>query len=1244
MSNLRAKAQRACLIAFSVAVIFALPRTTQAQTFSQIPALAFTKVFGGANPLPQIITAVSTGADFTFSASATTTTGGAWLTISKSGTNCCVTPEVITLTVSPSVSLAVGTYQGQVFLTSTANGNLTIPVTLTIAATNTPYFDNEAGQLTFSLQTSAASVPPQSIQILNGGSGTLSWTANASTADGGGWLKLSALSGTSPSSVTVSIELASLPGGGSTPGTFIGLLAFQATGGSVTIPVSVTVGPAVFRQINPVNFTMSFGGANPLPQIVSVISTGESQSTNYNFDSIAVTGKGGAWLTVSKSGVDCCTSPEALTVSVNATTLAAGTYTGQISITEYSNHEMAMNIPVTLTIAASGTAFFDTEPGQMTFSMLTGALNVTPQTLTVRNGGSSTLQWTGSASTADGGSWLSVSASSGTAPTSLIVSVNPVNLPGGGQIAGTFIGQLSFQTTGSSFTVPVSVTVGAAVFRQVNPLSFTMPFGGANPLPQVIVIGSTGESSSTNFNFDAVAITSKGGAWLTVSKSGVDCCTTPEALTVSVSANTLAAGTYTGEITITEYSNHDMAITIPVTLTIAPTTTKYFDSMPGEISFSLQTGAASVPAQTLQVRNGGTGSFTWTGSTSTSDGGNWLAMTPQTGTTPTTVSVSITPSNLPGAGQIAGTFIGQLSFQTTGSSFTVPVSVTVGAAVFRQVNPLSFTMPFGGANPLPQVVVIGSTGESSSTNFNFDAVAITSKGGAWLTVSKSGVDCCTTPEALTVSVSANTLAAGTYTGEITITEYSNHDMAITIPVTLTIAPTTTKYFDSMPGEISFSLQTGAASVPAQTLQVRNGGTGSFTWTGSTSTSDGGNWLAMTPQTGTTPTTVSVSITPSNLPGAGQIAGTFIGQLSFQTTGSSFTVPVSVTVGAAVFRQVNPLSFTMPFGGANPLPQVVVIGSTGESSSTNFNFDAVAITSKGGAWLTVSKSGVDCCTTPEALTVSVSANTLAAGTYTGEITITEYSNHDMAIIIPVTLTISSTAVPFFDNIPGQASFSFKPSQSNPPSQSVTILNAGAGTLNWTAAVSTSDGGAWLTATPRNGVAPGAVTIKVTSTKLPGQGLIGGTYIGQVLLQGKGNAVTIPVSVNVGDPVFVQLPALSFTTLPGISPNPQMITVSSTSTAFNFDAAAVSAKGGSWLTVSPSGVDCCVTPKVITVTVDGTNLTAGTYIGQLNLTQYSNHDKESTIPVIVTVSGAGATPEASPKATQLLDETEQEAPNN
>jgi hypothetical protein len=1223
MHILRTKACRLTFLFAILAVssVLAMPSAMQAQTFDQIPALAFTKPFGGANPLPQYINVVSTGTNFNFNASATTSTGGAWLTISKSGTNCCTTPEVTTVTVNPDIALAVGTYQGQISLTSTSNGSLTIPVVLTIASTSSAYFDNTAGQLSFSFLTGASSVPRQTIQILNGGTGTLNWTASTSTADGGGWLKASTLSGTSPSSVTVSIELASLPGGGGTAGTFVGQIAFQASGSSVTIPVSVTVGTTVFRQENPINFTMPFGGANPLPQVLSVISTGEIINSNFNFDSVAVTGKGGAWLTVSKAGVNCCTTPEAVVVSVNATTLAAGTYTGQVTFTQDSNNNQAMTIPVTLTIAAAGTTFFDSEPGQMSFSMIPSALNVTPQTLTVLNGGTGTLNWTGATSTADGGNWLSMSAASGTAPTTITVSVNPLNLPGGGQIAGTYVGQLSFQTTGSSFTVPVSVSVGTTVFRQVNPIAFTMPFGGANPLPQILSVISTGDVTGSNFNFDSVAVNSKGGAWLTVSKAGVNCCTTPEAITASVNATTLAAGTYTAEIRFTQDSNNNLAMTVPVTLTITAPTAKRFDYMPGQMSFSLLTGATSVPAQTLQVRNGAAGIFTWTGSVSTSDGGDWLSATPLSGSTPSTVSVSITPGNLPGGGLLAGTFVGQLSFQTVGSSFTVPVSVSVGAAVFRQVNPVAFTMPFGGANPLPQILSVISTG----TNFNFDSVAVNSKGGSWLIVSKSGVNCCTTPEAITVSVNATTLAVGTYTGDITFTQDSNNNLAITVPVTLTITPATAKRFDYMPGQISFSMLTGATSVPAQTLQVLNGGTGGLAWTGSFSTSDGGNWLNATPLSGTTPTAVSVSIIPANLPGGGLIAGTFVGQLSFQTTGSSFTIPVSVSVGTTVFRQVNPVSFTMPFGGPNPLPQVVSVISTGEITGSNFNFDSAAITSKGGAWLTVNKSGVNCCTTPEAVTVSVAATTLAAGTYTAELTFTQDSNHDLAMTVPVTLTIMPSTAAFFDNIQGQASFSFIPSQSNPPSESVQILNAGAGTLSWKAVTSTADGGKWLTATPKTGVAPSVTTIKVTTLNLPGQGLIAGTYVGQVVLSAKGNSVTIPVSVQVGDPVFVQLPAVTFTTTAGVSPPPQMITVSSTSSAFNFDAAAVTGKGGSWLTISPSGINCCTTPKVITVTVNGTNLTTGTYIAQMNYTQDSNHDKEMTIPVVVTVTGPLGVPE-------------------
>src|SRR5258708_1829987 len=74
---------------------------------------------------------------------------------------------------------------------------------------------------------------------------------------------------------------------------------------------------------------------------------------------------------------------------------------------------------------------------------------------------------------------------------------------------------------------------------------------------------------------------------------------------------------------------------------------------------------------------------------------------------------------------------------------------------------------------------------------------------------------------------------------------------------------------------------------------------------------------------------------------------------------------------------------------------------------------------------------------------------------------------------------------------------------------------------------------------------------------------------------------------------------------------MITVSSTSSGITFDAAADASKGGSWLTISPSGGGCCTTPKVITVMVDGTQLTAGTYVGQLTFTQYVTHDRVMTV---------------------------------
>jgi Viral BACON domain len=1191
----------------ALALIVSLPSPLHAQTFQTVPALAFTKAFAGAEPLPQVLTIAYTDqSTVRFSTAASTNSGGSWLSISPAGNACCYTPLAVSASVVAG-SLAAGTYTGQVVITNYSNATIkmTIPVTLTVAASGATFFDDLPGKLSFSFKTNG-SATPQSIQIRNAGSGTLNWTLAASTADGGGWLSASVSSGAAPSTINILVTKSGLPGGGASAGTFVGQLLFQTSGDSVTIPVAVTVGTSVFTQINPLNFTMAFGGANPLAEVLNVAMT---DSATVRYSASVATAKGGSWLSISPSGNACCYTPLANTVSVIPGSIAAGTYTGEIIITEFANPGRAMVVPVTLTVVSSG-AFFADLPGQLSFSVKTNGTTATPQTIQVGNGGSGTLNWTLAASTADGGNWLGGTPTSGTAPSAVSIAVDVTQLPGGGAVPGEYLGQLVFQTSGDTTTIPVTVTVGAAPFTQLNPLSFTMPFGGANPLSQVVNVAAIDNST---FRFSASVATAKGGNWLSISPSGNACCYTPLAIAASVSASTLAAGNYTAEIIFTEYANPGRSMVLPVNLTIVASGA-FFDNLPGALSFSFKTGGTAT-SQIVQIGNGGTGTLNWTVTTSTADGGAWLTATPTSGTAPSIATISITAANLPNGGLVAGTFAGQLVFQTAGDTTTIPITVTVGTAAFTQMNPISFTMPFGGSNPLPQVLNISAVDEST---FRFSASAVTAKGGAWLSVSPSGNACCYTPLALTASVNASTLAAGTYTGEIILTEYANPGRSMIIPVTLTIGASSTAFFDSLSGGLSFSVQPGKKATP-QTLLVGNGGAGTLKFTVARSTADGGAWLTVSPLLGSVahgapPKALTVSVNVLNLPNGGSIAGTFTGQLLLQAPTGVATVPVTVTVGKAAFAQVNPISFVMPFGGANPLPQVLTIPA---ADSSTFRFTASASTGKGGNWLSISPSGTACCYTSLPIEVSISASSLAAGYYTGEISILEYANPGRSMTVPVNLAVVASSKAFFDNLPGQTSFSFKPSSTNPPSQTTVVGNGGAGTLNWTVSATTADPGKWITLVPVKGVNSGTYTVSVINSKLPGKGLIAGTFIGQQVLKAPTGNVTIPVVVTVGDPVFVPLPTVTFNTTVGVNPAPQVISVASTSTAIRYTPVATAGKGGNWLSISPSGTACCYTPTNETVSVNSSALAAGTYVAEINVFEYANPGKSMTIPVVLNV---------------------------
>src|SRR5690349_16399178 len=72
----------ALTLAVLILMLAAAVPSLHAQTFYSVPGLSFTKTFAGANPLPQVLTAASNGANFNSTATASTNSGGNWLVLS----------------------------------------------------------------------------------------------------------------------------------------------------------------------------------------------------------------------------------------------------------------------------------------------------------------------------------------------------------------------------------------------------------------------------------------------------------------------------------------------------------------------------------------------------------------------------------------------------------------------------------------------------------------------------------------------------------------------------------------------------------------------------------------------------------------------------------------------------------------------------------------------------------------------------------------------------------------------------------------------------------------------------------------------------------------------------------------------------------------------------------------------------------------------------------------------------------
>src|SRR5207244_271009 len=149
--------------------------------------------------------------------------------------------------------------------------------------------------------------------------------------------------------------------------------------------------------------------------------------------------------------------------------------------------------------------------------------------------------------TKSGGDWLQVGPTSGSSPTTLVASLNPVVIAG--LAAGTYTGSITITpapgTANTPITVGVTLTVTSAPSIGVNPSSlvFSIQSGGTNNvLTQILNIGTSGPQ--VPFALTSTVMANPAGKnWIVLGASSgtaTNCCGQAP---ISVDPSNLPAGT-----------------------------------------------------------------------------------------------------------------------------------------------------------------------------------------------------------------------------------------------------------------------------------------------------------------------------------------------------------------------------------------------------------------------------------------------------------------------------------------------------------------------------------------------------------------------------------------------------------------------------------------------------------------------------------------------------------------------------
>jgi uncharacterized protein (TIGR03437 family) len=742
------------------------------------------------------------------------------------------------------------------------------------------------------------------------------------------------------------------------------------------------------------------------------------------------------------------------------------------------------------------------------------------------------------------------------------------------------------------------VTIQGVPALTVSPaqLSFGYQTGTSGPLAETLTLSS---STGANVSFTATAqTTGTCGNWIVLNQaSGA----TPSTLSVQVNTSGLAVGNCTGQINISAPGASNPSITVPVTLLVS--NLPLIQAPSTGATFTYQIGGSAPASQNVQITSSTSGlSFAATASPTLSTGPSFLQITPGTGTTPQALTLSISPAVLPTLGP--GTYTETVTLAGSGAgnspqSFPVTLTVSSTPILTSSVPSLNFNYQTGQSAPSNQTITISSSGAP----VNYQVAVNTTSCAGFLTATPASGSTFGGQNQIVVTANPQGLAQQVCSGNVTVTVPGSTTAPLVIPVTFNVSNNALLSV-SVPA-INITAVAGAAAM-TQTVSVTSSNNSGLAFSATATTSPAGlTWLSVTPNSGSTPNNLQVTINPANL-GVGTYSGSII--VSSNAPGiPAQTIPVTLNVVAstAVAGETK-LTFTQAAGGTAPDSQSFQISGV----PTGATIGAISTVLSGSGWLSASASG-------NTVTVTANGSQLAQGTYSGVVTVIVPGAGASPLYIPVTLDVTS-ATSAVTLSASTASFNvLTGSMSIPGSTTVQVTSSSTGSVPFTATFIPGTGGNFLTVTPASGNTPATLTLAVNAAV--SSTLAAGTYTGDVQVSsGTGAVQTVKVTLLVsatGTPVVLSITS-------GASIQPGAVSPGEIVTMFGNGIGPATPSTGTSFQPTASGT---VPTTLANVSVTFNNVAAPLIFvapGQINAIVPYQVAGQTSVPVVVTNNGTAS----------------------